>query len=171
MRLVAHGPARAAVTVAASALILGACGSNALATLDTAKLARAIEQSIFEAQGIRTAVSCPARPLQKAGYSFVCAARLAVGSYAVHAVEIDSSGRVRYTGATALRVLDSQVIERAIEHDIRDRHGPAATVVCPAPVLEAAGLAFTCTERSSRGRSQFVVTEVNANGRVRFAGR
>lgn len=170
-RSVAHGPARVAAAVALATLMLTACGSNTLATLNTTQLARAIEQSIFERQGIRTAVSCPPRPPQKAGYKFVCAARLAVGSYAVDAVEIDARGRVRYTGATPLGVLDSHVIERAIERDVRGRHGLAMTVACPAPVLEEAGLAFTCTARSRRGHDPFVVTEMNGSGSVRVVGR
>ena len=170
-RSVAYGPARAAAAVALAALMLTACGSNGLATLNTTRLARAIEQSIVERQGIRTAVSCPPGPPETAGYRFVCTAKLAVGSYAVDAVEIDSRGRVRYAGATPLRVLDSRVIERAIEHDLRGRRGPAMTVVCPAPVLEEAGLAFTCTARSRRGQNPVVVTETNGNGSVKVVGR
>ena len=143
---------------------------SALATIDSARVGRAIRRALLAEQGVATSVACPARPPRRAGYRFVCEAMLAVGSYAIDVTETDARGGVRFSGRAPLRVLDAHAIERGIERAMRSPHRRVAAIVCPAPVLAQAGLSFTCRGRTSGGRrSSFVVTEVDANGSVRFA--
>lgn len=164
--MTARVPAFAAAVL--GALTVTACGSSSLATLNTIPLARAIQRSILHDQGIPTTVACPSSPPQKAGYRFVCSARLAVGTYAVDAIETDARGGVRFLGTTALRRLNIPLIERTIERELRRHRRQVATVRCPGPVLEQAGLAFTCTAQTGRGPTPFVVSETDGSGRVRF---
>jgi hypothetical protein len=151
--------------VLVSALVAG-CGSSSPARLDTAHVARAIARTILAQTGVTVIVDCPAPPLLKPGLAFRCVAKLAVGSYLVNVVEISAKGAVRYSSDGPLRVLDSTAIEHAIAASIRRQRHLAATVDCPSPVLQRAGLAFVCVASTTRGSLRFTVTETDGDAHV-----
>jgi len=165
--------ARVASAIGLSALVATACGggSSPPATLVTAPVARAIMQTIQRQWGISTVVECPTHPPRKAGYHFVCVAKLAVGSYPVEVVEINARGGVRYSNSTPLHTLNSQTVELAIKQAIHKQRKLTATVSCPSPILQQAGLVFTCTATTKRGTSAFTVTETDSQGHVEVVDR
>jgi hypothetical protein len=165
---------RAAGAIALSALVATACGSSsppAPPTLQTGTVERAIMQTIQQQRGISTHVVCPAHPPRKSGYKFFCSAQLAVGSYPVEVIEINARGGVRYSNNTPLRILDSGTVELAIAQAVHKERHLKATVACPSPVLQQAGLVFTCYATTKLGKSPFTVTETDALGHVKFVGR
>jgi hypothetical protein len=95
--LVRHLWALVLALVAGSSLVLGACGSSEpTATLDTARIERAIVQSSFTQRGQRARVSCPSSVPQMEGLKFSC--RAVVGSVSTRfvVIEQDGSGHVHY---------------------------------------------------------------------------
>jgi Domain of unknown function (DUF4333) len=157
-----------------AAVCVSACGSSGSSTrsLDSAKVERAIADSILHERGLYTKVACPSKVVQRAGHAFTCTARLDVGSYPVTATEIGDSGQVRFQDTAPLVGLDVADVQRSIQVSVLDQRGEHATVSCPAEVLQRAGLKFTCTavvEGATR-RYPFVVSEVGDAGHVRYVG-
>ena len=77
----ACGRVVAVLTTVAFAAVFSACGSKsstsstpAKVKVDTAKVARSIEQSIFAQRHLRAKVSCPTAVPQEAGRKFECLA-------------------------------------------------------------------------------------------------
>jgi hypothetical protein len=68
-------------------------------------------------------------------------------------------------------VLNTEKIERAIEHSSFVQRGKHAQVSCPAGVHQKRGLVFTCTAAIARRSTQFVVTELDGSGHVHYEGR
>jgi hypothetical protein len=170
----------ALVGVAATMLAVvcvSACGSSAPSgsstrTLDSAKVERAIANSILHERGLDTLVACPSKVVQQAGHTFTCTAHLDVGAYPVTATEVGDRGKVRFQDSAPLVGLDIADVRRSIEASVFSQRGRHATVSCPAEVLQRAGLKFTCTavvEGTSR-RYPFVVSEVDGAGHVRYVG-
>ena len=159
-------PARVAAAGVLVSVAVAACGSSGPAKLDTATVARAIEQRILAQNGIATAVLCAAPPVMRVGATFRCSAKLAVGTYAVDVVAINAKGSFRYSSSGPLQVLDSVTVEHAIAGSIRRQLHLAAAVSCPAPVLQSAGVSFSCLATTKRGTHRFKVTQLDANGKV-----
>jgi hypothetical protein len=136
----------------------------------TGRVAAAIEQSILAQDFAQTHVTCPARVPVKAGYRFTCHAALPVGSYPMYVTEQGTHGETIYSDATPLRTLDTQTIERGIQAAIKKRRHVTSTVVCPGPVLQAAGLKFTCLATYRGGHTTFHVTETDGLGHVTSVG-
>ena len=153
------------VTAVAVAAVVGGCGGTS--TLHTAKIAQAIEATILTQYGVQTTVTCPTTVPEKAGYHFACVAGLTVGAYPMNVIEHGTDGRVSYTGAAPLQVLNSKAIETAIAAAMR-KHHLKATVSCPQPVLQASGLSFACTATYKKGAAVFTVTETDGDGHVQF---
>ena len=162
--LVHHWLHPAAVTATTLlALVAAGCGSSKKdppPSLHTAAVSRAITRSILSERGIPATVACPPQVPVRTGHRFVCMARLAVGEYPVDVIETNGRGGVRYSNATPLRVLDIQRVELAIKEAVRKQRRLSATIVCPSPVLQQAGLVFTCTATTKKGAAPFVVTEL-----------
>ena len=140
------------------ALVPVACGgSSSVPTLKVRPVELAIEQSIRAGHGISTTVKCPANEPLKSGRRFTCSAALDVGAYPVSVVELNAKGGVSYSNSAPLRILNSHVVEQAIVASIRRERHLSSTVVCPASILQAKGLVFTCTARrnwvAARSRS------------------
>ena len=69
-------------------------------------------------------------------------------------------------------ILDTEKVERAIERSSLEQRGVRAQVSCPSGVYQEKGLEFSCTAVVKRGGStKFVVTELDAAGRVRYEAR
>lgn len=90
-----------ALAVTAGALIAG-CGAGhpASAThyLDTARVARAIAQSIQSKRHLRAHVICPHGIVQRKGFDFACLAIYAGGQTTFTVVQMDDHGHVSYVG-------------------------------------------------------------------------
>jgi len=155
------------------AVCVSACGSSGSSarTLDSVKVERAIASSIMAQRHLHATVSCPAEVIQRAGHTFTCTARLDVGAYPVTATEVGDGGKVRFEDSAPLIALDIAKVERAIEQSIRSQRHLPSTVVCPAEVIQRAGIAFMCTATVGHRSYPFAVTEVDGNGHVRYEGR
>jgi hypothetical protein len=150
---------------------LSACGSSAR-NLDSAKVERAIANSILDEHGLYATVACPSKVVQQAGHAFTCTARLDVGTYPVTATETGGSGQVRFQDRAPLVALNIAKVRRAIRASVFSQRRKHATVSCPAEVLQRAGLVFTCTAaiEGSPRRYPFTVSEVGNAGHVRYRG-
>jgi len=83
--------------VAASSLLLAACGSSdSITTLDSGRIERAIAQSSLAQRGQHARVSCPSAIPQKEGLTFSCTAVVGLVSTRFTVIEQDDSGHVRY---------------------------------------------------------------------------
>jgi Domain of unknown function (DUF4333) len=151
-------------------LLLGSCGSHTQ-TLDTAATERAIAQSILAEHNVRTHVECPREVRREAGVIFRCTARLDVGAYPVLVTETDNGGHVKYENSSPLVVLDIAKVQQAINTSILRQRHLRSTVACPAQVLQQAGIRFTCTATVNGQAYPFDVTEIDADGHVRYLGR
>ena len=170
---------RLAAIIVAGGMLAAACGGSGGTSSSTtttsvplglATVEKAIEQTIKAGHHITTHVTCPAGVPQQSGYRFVCNAALDVGTYPVKVLETNARGGVSYANSAPLVVLDSHRIGLAIADAIRKKRHEKATVTCPAQILEAKGLKFTCTAKLKKGSGSFVVTETDAQGNVSFAG-
>ena len=66
-------------------------------------------------------------------------------------------------------ILNTEKVERAIEHSSLAQRGAHAQVSCPSGVHQKKGLVFACTAVVNRSSTRFVVTELDASGHVRYA--
>jgi hypothetical protein len=68
-------------------------------------------------------------------------------------------------------ILNTETIERAIEHSSLAQRGKHAQVSCPSGVHQKKGLVFSCTAVVGRERTRFVVTELDTSGHVHYEAR
>ena len=73
--------------------------------------------------------------------------------------------------ASAVRILDTEKVERAIERSSLAQRGQYAQVSCPAGVHQERGLVFSCIAVAKNVSTRFVVTELDASGHVHYAAR
>ncbi len=73
--------------------------------------------------------------------------------------------------AASPTILNTEKVEQAIQHSALAQRGQRALVTCPSGVHQAKGLVFACTATVGRTATQFVVTELNGSGNVRYAGQ
>jgi hypothetical protein len=71
----------------------------------------------------------------------------------------------------SLTILNTERVERAIEHSSLAQRGTQARVSCPPGVHQKKGLVFSCTAVAKRGSTRFVVTELDGAGHVHYEGR
>jgi hypothetical protein len=68
-------------------------------------------------------------------------------------------------------ILNTEKIERAIEHSSWAQRGRRAHVSCPSGVHQQKGLVFFCTATVGSTSTGFVVTELDGAGRVHYQAR
>lgn len=68
-------------------------------------------------------------------------------------------------------ILNTEKIERAIEHSSLAQRGKHAQVSCPSGVHQKKGLVFSCTAVVKRDSTRFVVTELDGAGHVHYEAR
>jgi len=102
----------------------------------------------------------PAVPRRRVGRS-LGAGLLAAASLAVTAC--GSSG--------SPTILNTEKIERAIEHSSLAQRGIHAQVSCPSGVHQKRGFVFSCTAVVKGGSTRFVVTELDGSGHVHYEAR
>jgi hypothetical protein len=73
------------------------------------------------------------------------------------------------TGSTT--ILNTEKVERAIEHSSLIQRGIHAQVSCPSGVHQQKGLVFSCDALVGRGSTRFVVTELDGSGHVAYDAR
>ncbi|MDX6699314.1 MAG: hypothetical protein QOE65_2711 [Solirubrobacteraceae bacterium] len=80
---------------------LTGCGSDERKILDTERIERAIQDTIFQKRHIRAQVSCPAGTEQKKGVRFTCTATYPRGRNPFVVTQDDDRGAVHYEGIAA----------------------------------------------------------------------
>lgn len=73
--------------------------------------------------------------------------------------------------AKTATILNTEKVERAIEHSVFAQRDKKATVSCPSGVHQKQGITFSCIATVKRVDTQFVVTQQDGAGRVRYAAR
>jgi hypothetical protein len=73
------------------------------------------------------------------------------------------------TSPAAPTILNTEKIERAIEHSALVQRNERAAVSCPSGVHQKQGIVFSCTALVGRTSTQFIVTELNGSGDVHYA--
>ncbi len=73
--------------------------------------------------------------------------------------------------AVSPTILNTEKVERAIEHSALTERRVRANVSCPSGVHQKQGLVFSCTAVVGRTTTQFVVTEINGTGNVDYVAR
>jgi hypothetical protein len=68
-------------------------------------------------------------------------------------------------------ILDTEKVERAIEHSSLVQRGARVRVSCPSGVHQDKGLVFSCTAVAKRTSTRFIVTTLDASGRVHYEAR
>jgi len=68
-------------------------------------------------------------------------------------------------------ILNTEKVERAIEHSSLAQRGKHAQVSCPSGVHQKKGLMFSCTAVVKRDSTRFVVTQLDGAGHVRYEAR
>jgi hypothetical protein len=83
--------------IALLSLGLGACGSaDPTATLNTARVERAIAHSSLAERGLRADVSCPINVPQMRGLGFNCTASVGKVNTEFVVMQLDNAGHVHY---------------------------------------------------------------------------
>jgi hypothetical protein len=65
-------------------------------------------------------------------------------------------------------MLNTEKVERAIEHSSLAQRGQRVRVTCPSGVHQRKGLVFSCTALARRVSTAFTVTELDAAGHVHY---
>jgi hypothetical protein len=65
-------------------------------------------------------------------------------------------------------ILNTEKIERAIEHSGLAQRGKHVRVSCPSGTHQKNGLVFSCTAIDAHGITRFVVTELDGSGHVHY---
>jgi hypothetical protein len=68
----------------------------------------------------------------------------------------------------AVTILNTEKVERAIEHSSLAQRGDHAQASCPSGVHQKEGLKFSCTAVVKGVSTRFVVTELDGFGRVHY---
>ena len=68
-------------------------------------------------------------------------------------------------------ILNTEKVERAIEHSSLAQRGANAQVSCPSGVHQKKGLAFYCWAVVKRERTRFAVTQLDGSGHVHYEGQ
>lgn len=75
------------------------------------------------------------------------------------------------SGSGSPTILNTEKVERAIEHSSLAQRGRRAQVTCPSGVHQKKGLVFSCTALVGPGSTRFVVTERDGSGHVHYEAR
>ena len=82
-----------------------------------------------------------------------------------------SSGSSTPSASVSPMILNTEKVERAIEHSSLAQRGKHAQVSCPSGVHQKQGLVFFCTAVVKHRSTRFVVTELDGRGHVHYVAR
>jgi hypothetical protein len=68
-------------------------------------------------------------------------------------------------------VLNTEKVERAIEHSTLAQRGVHAHVSCPSGVRQGKGRTFACAAVTKHRSTRFVVTQLDGSGQVHYEAR
>jgi hypothetical protein len=68
-------------------------------------------------------------------------------------------------------ILNTEKVERAIEHSSLTQRGTHAQVSCPSGVRQKRGLVFSCRAVVRNRATRFVITQLDGSGRVHYEAR
>jgi hypothetical protein len=164
---------RAGLPAAACAIAVAACGGSHHATVDAARVARAITDSARSQRHQRATVSCPTGVPLKARQRFYCVAQVGSRETPFLVTETNARGAVSYVGLQPNQVplLSTARVAAAIRQTIHAKRGKRENVLCPASIPRQQGLEFVCAASTGRTATYFVVREINAYGRVSYRSR
>jgi hypothetical protein len=91
---------------------------------------------------------------------------LAAGALVVGALAVTGCG-----SAESPTILNTEKVERAIEHSSLAQRGAHAQVSCPSGVHQKKGVGFSCTAVVKRNSTRFVVTQLDGAGQVHYEAR
>ena len=112
---------------------------------------------------IRRGRGSATRPGRQLGGRSLAAGVLIAASFTVAACSKDEP--------TAVTILNTEKVERAIESSVATQRNKDARVSCPSGVHQKKGLVFKCTAVVKRQSTQFVVTQKDGAGRVHYEAR
>jgi len=74
-------------------------------------------------------------------------------------------------GSQSPTMLNTEKVERAIEHSSLAQRGAHARASCPSGIQQKKGSTFSCTAVAKGVSTRFAVTQIDGAGRVRYEGR
>jgi hypothetical protein len=98
----------------------------------------------------------------------IVAGVLVAASLAVTACRTSGS---RAGSSESPTIVNTEKIERAIEHSSLARRGKHVRVSCPSGVHQKKGLVFSWAAVVEHGSTRFVVTELDGSGHVHYEAR
>jgi hypothetical protein len=143
-------------------------------TLSAVTLEHAIAGSARSQRHAAATVDCPPGIRLKTKLRFYCVAEVGNRNTPFLVTERDTKGNVTYRGMPAGQVplLDATSIATAIKRSIAGARQVRAAVSCPTGIPRQSGLRFVClaTTRTA-GTTQFLVSETDSSGHVRYRAR
>jgi hypothetical protein len=162
---------RALLGLVFAALALGGCDPNlgVHGELNINRVIKAItDQTRLEA-GVPAAITCPDHVMVKQGAQFNCAAHFSVGHVRFTVVQVDAQGHVRYV-FQPYKILNTSGLTLHLEQQLSTALHRPVVVVCPQPVVDRAGVNFTCLSAKKDGtRRRIVVTQTGTVSGPTFA--
>ncbi|HMJ97628.1 MAG TPA: DUF4333 domain-containing protein [Thermoleophilaceae bacterium] len=92
--------------------------------------------------------------------------RFLAGAVAVAALALTGCG-----SSDSPTILNTEKVERAIEHSSLAQRGAQAQVSCPSGVHQRKGLVFACTAVVKGHGTRFVISQLDSSGRVHYEAR
>lgn len=102
--------------------------------------------------------------------SSVVMSRITAGTLVAASLAVTGCGSSG-SGSGSPTILNTEKVERAIDHSSLAQRGSHAQVTCPSGVHQQKGLVFRCTALVGHGSTRFVVTEVDGAGHVHYEAR
>jgi hypothetical protein len=91
---------------------------------------------------------------------------LVAGALVVGALTVSGCG-----SSESPTILNTEKIERAIEHSSLAQRGAHAQVSCPSGVHQKKGVGFSCTAVVRGNSTRFAVTQLDGAGQVHYEAR
>ena len=91
---------------------------------------------------------------------------LVAGALVVGALMVSGCG-----SSESPTILNTEKVERAIEHSSLAQRGVRAQVSCPSGVHQKKGVGFSCTAVVNGDRTRFAVTQLDGAGQVHYEAR
>jgi hypothetical protein len=155
--------------------LASACGSsshsnNVATTVNSSRVARAIQVSVRQERHVNASVTCPSGVPLRAREKFYCVAEAGSKITPFDVTETGAGGHVTYVGVSPskIRLLSTTQVASAIVASIKSSKGISAVVRCPADIPVQPGLPFACTATSKSGSAHFEVRQT-ADGHISYS--
>ena len=152
----------------------GSSGGGTTATVNSVRVELAIAASVHAQRGVAAKVTCPTGIPLAAHRRFHCVAAVGSRDTPFLVTERDAVGHVSYVGVSpsSTRLLDTNMIARAIQRSVRNQRALSATVLCPSDIPQQRGLRFVCIATiPGRRATDFDVQQTDSSGHVSYRAR